>query len=58
VIPEPLGGAHRDPATVAQTLKAAVSRHLERLSGVSPQDLVERRLQRYRRMGDFREDSA
>jgi acetyl-CoA carboxylase carboxyl transferase subunit alpha len=58
VLPEPLGGAHRDPATAAETLKAAVLRHLQPLSGVSPDDLVERRLQRYRRMGDFREESA
>ena len=58
LLPEPLGGAHRDPAAAAATFKAAVIRHLDRLSGVSPGELVERRLQRYRRMGDFREESA
>ena len=58
VLPEPLGGAHRDPAAAAAALKAGVLRHLERLGGVSPEGLVERRLQRYRRMGDFRDESA
>ena len=58
VLPEPFGGAHRDPAAAAATLGDALGRHLDRLSGVSPDGLVEARLQRYRRMGVFREESA
>ena len=58
VLPEPLGGAHRDPAAAATTLKAAVLRHLDRLSGVSPEGLIEGRLRRYRKMGVFRDDTA
>ena len=58
VLPEPLGGAHRDPAAAASVLKASVLRHLERLSGVSAEALMEERLLRYRRMGVFREDPA
>jgi acetyl-CoA carboxylase carboxyl transferase subunit alpha len=58
VLPEPLGGAHRDPAAAAATLGAAVRRHLDRLSGVSSEELIARRLQRYRRMGVFREEPA
>ena len=58
VLPEPLGGAHRDPAAAAATLKAALLRHLDALSGVSPMDLVERRLQKYRRMGVFSEAAS
>jgi acetyl-CoA carboxylase carboxyl transferase subunit alpha len=53
ILPEPLGGAHRDPATAAGTLKQAVLGHLDRLSGVDPSELVERRLGKYRRMGVF-----
>jgi acetyl-CoA carboxylase carboxyl transferase subunit alpha len=55
VLDEPLGGAHRDPEAAARTLKDALRRHLEALSGVSPNELVERRLERYRRMGVFQE---
>jgi acetyl-CoA carboxylase carboxyl transferase subunit alpha len=58
VLPEPLGGAHRDPAAAAATLGAAVRRHLDRLSGVSSEELIARRLHRYRRMGVFREEPA
>jgi acetyl-CoA carboxylase carboxyl transferase subunit alpha len=57
VLPEPLGGAHRDPAQAAATLKAAVIGHLDRLSGVATEERVEQRLQKFRRMGVFRGDS-
>jgi acetyl-CoA carboxylase carboxyl transferase subunit alpha len=58
VLPEPLGGAHRDPDAAAATLQSALRRHLGRLSGVSTGELLERRLARYRRMGVFREEPA
>jgi acetyl-CoA carboxylase carboxyl transferase subunit alpha len=58
VLPEPLGGAHRDPGAAATTLAAAIRRHLDRLTGVSREELLEQRLQRYRRMGVFREEPA
>jgi len=53
VLAEPMGGAHRDPAAAVATFKTEVRRHLERLSGVSPSELVDRRLNKYRRMGVF-----
>ena len=53
ILPEPLGGAHRDPDAAAGTLKAAVLRHLDELSGVGPKQRVERRLLKFRRMGVF-----
>jgi acetyl-CoA carboxylase carboxyl transferase subunit alpha len=55
ILPEPLGGAHRDPDAAAGTLKAAVIRHLDDLSGVGPRQRVERRLLKFRRMGVFQE---
>jgi acetyl-CoA carboxylase carboxyl transferase subunit alpha len=58
ILPEPLGGAHRDPDAAAGTLKAAVIRHLDDLSGVSPKQRVERRLLKFRRMGVFQEGRA
>jgi acetyl-CoA carboxylase carboxyl transferase subunit alpha len=58
VLPEPLGGAHRDPAAVAATLKEALIRHLDDLGGVSAETLRERRLQRFRVMGVFVEAAS
>jgi len=55
VLPEPLGGAHRDPAAAAATLIEALRGHLGSLSGVSGEALVEARLQKYRAMGVFHE---
>ena len=58
ILPEPLGGAHRDPEAAAETLQAAILGHLDRLAGVDPSTLVEERLRKYRRMGVFREGTA
>ncbi len=58
ILPEPLGGAHRDPAAAAATLKAALVERVEALAGLPPAERVERRLRKYRGMGVLREASA
>ncbi len=58
ILPEPVGGAHRDPSAVIATLRDAISRHLDGLDGVSGRERVERRLAKFRRMGVFRESGA
>jgi acetyl-CoA carboxylase carboxyl transferase subunit alpha len=58
VLPEPLGGAHRDPAAAAAVFRDSLARHLGRLSGVAPEKLVADRLGRYRRMGVFHEETS
>ncbi|MEQ1834177.1 MAG: acetyl-CoA carboxylase carboxyl transferase subunit alpha, partial [Candidatus Eisenbacteria bacterium] len=55
VLPEPVGGAHRDPATAAATLKAALIANLDQLSGVSGPELVRLRAARFRKLGVFSE---
>ncbi|MDW8368491.1 MAG: acetyl-CoA carboxylase carboxyltransferase subunit alpha [Abditibacteriales bacterium] len=55
IIPEPPGGAHRDPATAIRNVKATILQALAELDQYSPEELVERRYQRYRHMGVFRE---
>jgi acetyl-CoA carboxylase carboxyl transferase subunit alpha len=55
LLPEPLGGAHRDPDAAAATLADALGRHLDALSGVSPRELANQRLARFRGMGVFHE---
>ena len=51
VVEEPPGGAHRDPAAMAQTLKGAVLRHLDALSRLPLAELKERRYAKYRAIG-------
>ena len=54
-LPEPLGGAHRDPPAAGAALKKSILRHLDELSGVSREATIERRLARFRRLGVYRE---
>ncbi len=58
VMPEPVGGAHRDPAAAAAILKAEILRHLEAQSGVSPGDRVRLRREKFRKLGVVIEGSA
>ena len=53
VIPEPVGGAHRDPAAAAQNVKDALIRALDRLRAVPIGELLEARYLKYRRMNHF-----
>ena len=55
IVPEPVGGAHRDPECAAANLKAALLDALERLSHLSADALLERRRRKYRLMGVFME---
>ena len=55
VLPEPVGGAHRDPAAAIATLQKALIQNLDELSGVSGTELVRRRAARYRRLGVWSE---
>ena len=58
IMDEPIGGAHRDPGAAAATLKATVLEHLGQLGGMSGEELVEHRLQKFREMGVFEEGGA
>jgi len=53
VVPEPLGGAHRDPVTTAGNLKQALLEGLESLAGATMDELLEERYQRLMRYGKF-----
>lgn len=55
VVAEPSGGAHRDPAATAQTLKKEILTALEELRAKSITQLLDDRLAKYRKMGDFEE---
>jgi len=58
VIPEPLGGAHYAPAKAAAALKNILQKHLNELVGLSAEKLVDRRYERYREFGEYRETTA
>jgi len=53
LIPEPVGGAHRDPALAASHLQTALKEHLWDLSQYTPAKLIEMRYQKFRSIGRF-----
>jgi acetyl-CoA carboxylase carboxyl transferase subunit alpha len=57
-IPEPLGGAHRDHRHMAATLKATISKQLRTLSALPTDQLLDRRYQKFRRIGQFLETAG
>ncbi|MBN1868169.1 acetyl-CoA carboxylase carboxyltransferase subunit alpha [Candidatus Sumerlaeota bacterium] len=54
-LPEPLGGAHRDPKAAMETLRQALLRQLKRLSAKSVDKLLKERQAKYRAMGVYAE---
>jgi len=55
VVPEPLGGAHNDPALTAQTLKEILIRTLGDLKELPTRELLKLRYSKFRAYGHFEE---
>jgi len=53
IIKEPLGGAHRDPKGMTETLKEVIERHLKELEKMNMEELLTLRYEKFRRMGTF-----
>jgi acetyl-CoA carboxylase carboxyl transferase subunit alpha len=51
IVPEPLGGAHRNPTEAARNLQQHVVRTLRELKRIPPEKLLKHRYSRWRRMG-------
>ena len=51
VIPEPLGGAHRDPTKQAQNIKETVLRNFKTLEALDKEELLKLRYKKFRSMG-------
>ncbi len=58
IVPESAGGAHRDAALTASALRAALKQNLRDLVDLPPAELVERRYQKFRKMGAFVEQPS
>ncbi|MBK6418566.1 MAG: acetyl-CoA carboxylase carboxyltransferase subunit alpha [Ignavibacteria bacterium] len=55
IVPEPIGGAHRDPETMFQTVIDTLTEELDALSSKSKQSLVNERRQKFYEMGVWTE---
>ncbi|MCK5012703.1 MAG: acetyl-CoA carboxylase carboxyltransferase subunit alpha [Candidatus Omnitrophica bacterium] len=55
IIPEPPGGAHKNPDQVAMNLKNTILKHIKELSSLSKDELIEKRYNKFRAMGEISE---
>ncbi|PJB00127.1 MAG: acetyl-CoA carboxylase carboxyl transferase subunit alpha [Ignavibacteriales bacterium CG_4_9_14_3_um_filter_30_11] len=55
IIPEPMGGAHNDHKAAAAILKKALKEELEILVKIKPSKLIEDRIEKFGKMGEFEE---
>lgn len=55
IIPEPLGGAQKNPGEQARRVKDEIGQALDSLEPLPSRELVNRRVQKYRRLGSFHE---
>ena len=53
IVPEPLGGAHRDPVQAAANVGTYVARTLDELAGIPMDQLLQQRYEKYRALGEF-----
>ena len=58
VVQEPAGGAHRDPEAAADAVGDAVWRELSAVSALAPDQRLDARYQKFRRMGAFLESGS
>lgn len=54
IIPEPAGGAHRNPKAAIEAVGGAVVTHLRRLKKLSARRLIDQRYNKYARIGRFK----
>jgi acetyl-CoA carboxylase carboxyl transferase subunit alpha len=57
VVREPAGGAHRDPSLMAVSLKEVIVRHFGELEKMGMEALTQKRYERFRKIGDFVDES-
>ncbi|XP_017977126.1 PREDICTED: acetyl-coenzyme A carboxylase carboxyl transferase subunit alpha, chloroplastic [Theobroma cacao] len=55
IIPEPLGGAHADPAWTSQQIKAAINETMDELTAMDTEKLLKHRMLKFRKLGGFQE---
>ncbi len=58
IINEPLGGAHRDPEAIMQSLSKALAESLRKFQGKSMDDILKERYERLMSYGKFKETTA
>lgn len=53
ILKEPLGGAHNQPEKMAKTLKTHIKKTITELQELTPEQLIDGRLEKYGKMGEY-----
>ena len=53
IIPEPLGGAHKNPQKIAETVKSTLLEELDKLVKIKTDKLIDSRLEKFGAMGEY-----
>ncbi|MFA5068920.1 MAG: acetyl-CoA carboxylase carboxyltransferase subunit alpha [Candidatus Omnitrophota bacterium] len=53
IVPEPVGGAHRNPQLTAENIKRIILGSIKDMSSVSKDDMLKARYEKFRRIGKF-----
>jgi acetyl-CoA carboxylase carboxyl transferase subunit alpha len=53
IIPEPLGGAHRNPTEMMAIMRESLIRYLDEISAMSTEEMLEARYRKYRKIGEY-----
>jgi len=56
IVKEPLGGTHRAPLQIAENIKNIIKKDIEELSGIDKKKLIEKRYDKFRKIGVFGEE--
>jgi len=55
IIPEPLGGAHRDPQVAGENIRKAIIKNIREVSAMEKEEMLKQRYKKFRNMGRFDE---
>lgn len=55
IVPEPLGGAHRNPTQAAEILRGILLEEIKKLKKIKTDKLIEKRIEKFSKMGEYEE---
>ena len=58
IIKEPLGGAHTEPEKMFKIVKKEIKEHLSKLTTMTPDERIEKRIEKFCSMGVVKENKA
>jgi acetyl-CoA carboxylase carboxyl transferase subunit alpha len=58
ILPEPVGGAHRDPRKMSETLSEVLKKQIVELAAIPMEERLQQRYNRLRKIGAYSEEPS